>query len=74
MLKLKYASGKVLVTCYQGISRSVTLVMAYLMIKKKMNVLEAAKQVAYHQLSAPNRGFVAQLIELNQQLEKTLNG
>ncbi len=74
MLKLKYVSGKVLVTGHQGYSRSVTLVVAYLMIKKKMNVFEAAQQIVYHRISGPNRGLLLQLVKLNQQLEPFLDG
>ncbi len=66
--------GHVLAASYLGISRSVTFAIAYLMIKKKMNVFEAARQISYHRFSGPNREFLEQLLELNRQLELSLDG
>ncbi|KAH9529722.1 Dual specificity protein phosphatase 3 [Dermatophagoides farinae] len=40
---LKQSNGKILVHCGEGISRSSTLVIAYLMIKKGMNVSDAIR-------------------------------
>ncbi len=69
LLKFKYVSGTVLVIGHLGNSRSVTLAMAYLMIKKKMNLFEAARQIAYHRIIGVDRVFLEQLYLLNQELE-----
>ncbi|CAM1321057.1 DUSP3 (predicted) [Pycnogonum litorale] len=60
--------GCVLVHCQQGVSRSTTLVLAYLMIKKNMSVQQAMKQVRKHRDILPNDGFLKQLCDLNDQL------
>jgi protein-tyrosine phosphatase len=54
--------GPVLVHCYAGMSRSPTIVMAYLMSEKKMEFLEAYMYVKTRRFIAiPNRGFMEQL-------------
>ncbi|XP_056626750.1 dual specificity phosphatase 29-like [Triplophysa dalaica] len=60
--------GKVLVHCAMGLSRSSTLVLAYLMIHEDMTLVEAIKAVAEHRNICPNSGFVEQLRELDQKL------
>ncbi|KFU91953.1 Dual specificity phosphatase DUPD1, partial [Chaetura pelagica] len=57
--------NKVLVHCAMGRSRSATLVLAYLMIYKKMTVVDAIEQVSRHRCILPNRGFLKQLRELD---------
>ncbi|CAG2109629.1 unnamed protein product, partial [Medioppia subpectinata] len=60
--------GKVLVHCGEGISRSATLVLAYLMIKCGYTAQEAVAHVRTHRSIFPNIGFLRQLCELNDQL------
>ncbi|XP_072524007.1 dual specificity phosphatase 29-like [Salminus brasiliensis] len=61
-------SGKVLVHCARGISRSATLVLAYLMIYEGLTVSEAIKAVRSHRNVLPNSGFLQQLRELDTEL------
>uniref|UniRef100_A0A8C5PUU6 Dual specificity protein phosphatase n=1 Tax=Leptobrachium leishanense TaxID=445787 RepID=A0A8C5PUU6_9ANUR len=60
--------GKVLVHCAMGISRSSTLVIAFLMIHQKMTLIEAVRLVARKRHIQPNQGFLAQLIKLDKSL------
>ncbi|XP_012881056.1 PREDICTED: dual specificity phosphatase DUPD1 [Dipodomys ordii] len=60
--------SKILVHCAMGRSRSATLVLAYLMIYKNMTLVDAIQQVAKNRCVLPNRGFLKQLRELDQQL------
>lgn len=54
--------GKVLVHCAMGVSRSATIVCAYMMYKHKVAFLEALGQLQQARpLCAPNTGFVEQL-------------
>lgn len=62
-------SEKVLVHCSQGISRSSTFAIAYLMIKKHMTIQEAVRQIRTHRKICPNSGFIFQLVKLNTQLQ-----
>ncbi|XP_029504562.1 dual specificity protein phosphatase 26 isoform X1 [Oncorhynchus nerka] len=55
------SSGKVLVHCAVGVSRSATLVLAYLMIRQNLTLVEAIKAVKDHRGVIPNRGFLRQL-------------
>ena len=60
--------GKVYVHCKMGISRSATLVLAYLMIKKGMTAQEAVRTVRSRRQIIPNDGFLKQLCQLNEDL------
>ncbi|CAH2321683.1 dual specificity phosphatase 13-like [Pelobates cultripes] len=60
--------GKVLVHCAMGISRSSTLVIAFLMIHRRLSVMDAIKLVVEKRYIRPNNGFLAQLIQLDKQL------
>ncbi|XP_059387433.1 dual specificity protein phosphatase 13-like [Carassius carassius] len=60
--------GKVLVHCAMGLSRSSTLVLAYLMIHEGMTLVEAIKAVSQHRNICPNSGFMEQLRELDKTL------
>ncbi|NWX01708.1 DS13B phosphatase, partial [Caloenas nicobarica] len=60
--------GKVLVHCAMGISRSATLVLAFLMICEDMSLTDAIQTVRSHRGVCPNSGFLQQLRELDIQL------
>lgn len=68
--KLKYLliKGKILVHCQVGISRSATIVLAYLMLKQNMTLVEAIKKVKDERGIYPNQGFLRQLINLHIKL------
>lgn len=58
-----------MIHCNQGISRSVSLVIAYLIYKKKLNYDEAFKIVQdKRSISSPNLGFSIQLQNFYQRL------
>ncbi|XP_041643837.1 dual specificity protein phosphatase 26-like isoform X2 [Cheilinus undulatus] len=61
-------SRGVLVHCHVGVSRSATLVLAYLMLKQNLTLVEAICAVKDNRGVIPNRGFLRQLIELDGQL------
>lgn len=68
--KTKKNGGNVLIHCLQGISRSSTIVLAYLMKEEKKTFSEAFMDVGkYRQCISPNISFINQLIKL----EKTIN-
>lgn len=59
---VKEKGGRVLVHCIQGISRSVSIVMAYLIYKKKVSYDKAFSIVqSKREISSPNFGFSIQL-------------
>lgn len=67
----KRQGGGVLVHCFVGRSRSVTIVVAYLMKKHGMSLSQAMGHVKSRRpQAAPNSGFLLQL----QELEKSLQG
>ncbi|XP_061957498.1 dual specificity protein phosphatase PHS1-like isoform X2 [Populus nigra] len=62
-------SGRVLVHCFEGRSRSATLVLAYLMLRKKFTLLEAWNALRRaHRRAQPNDGFAKALLDLDRQL------
>ncbi|XP_063290320.1 dual specificity phosphatase 29-like [Pelobates fuscus] len=65
---LNNPDSKVLVHCAMGRSRSASLVLAYMMIYKKMTVVDASTHVLKHRCILPNRGFLKQLRELDIKL------
>ncbi|GAA6213858.1 dual specificity protein phosphatase 13-like [Lates japonicus] len=68
------SGGKVFVHCAVGVSRSAALVLAYLMIHHHLTLLSSVRCVQQKRWIFPNRGFLRQLIALDQKLqEKGLN-
>ncbi|MGH0143372.1 UNVERIFIED_CONTAM: hypothetical protein FKN15_005639 [Acipenser sinensis] len=68
-------SGRALVHCNAGVSRSATLCLAYLMKYRNMTLLEAHRLVkARRPIVRPNNGFWKQLIDYENRLHrKTLS-
>ncbi|KAM8974482.1 dual specificity protein phosphatase 26 [Pelodytes ibericus] len=62
--------GKILVHCAVGVSRSATLVLAYLMIHHNMTLVDAITTVKDRRGIIPNRGFLRQLVDLDNTLMK----
>lgn len=60
--------GKVFVHCARGVSRSAALVLAYLMIRERLSLAEAAVAVRKHRNILPNPGFLSQLCYLDMTL------
>ncbi|XP_078247217.1 dual specificity phosphatase 29-like isoform X1 [Pogona vitticeps] len=65
---LNSEGGKVFVHCAMGLSRSATLVLAYLMIHENLTLVEALKSVDSHRGICPNTGFLSQLRDLDIKL------
>ncbi|XP_068183408.1 dual specificity protein phosphatase 13A-like [Antennarius striatus] len=64
------SGGKVFVHCAVGVSRSAALVLAYLMIHHHHSLLSATQLVQQKRWIFPNRGFLKQLIALDQKLQE----
>lgn len=62
------SGGKVYVHCQMGISRSSTLVLAFLMIKRGWTAQQAMRTVRSRRQIIPNEGFLRQLCQLNEDL------
>lgn len=61
-------TGKVLVHCIMGVSRSSTLVLSYLMLHQRLTLRAAIQQVIQRRPIYPNRNFLGLLLELDTQL------
>eukprot|EP01018_Ginkgo_biloba_P037189 Gb_03643 [translate_table: standard] len=60
---------KILVHCFEGKSRSTTIVLAYLMLRKRKTLVEAWTQLkGVHHRAQPNDGFMRTLIDLDKRL------
>jgi protein-tyrosine phosphatase len=57
-------SERCLVHCAAGVSRSPTIVLAYLIVEEKMTLREAFDLVAARRFVLPNEGFMGRLMEL----------
>lgn len=64
------SGGSVLVHCRQGMSRSAALLLAYMMIKKKIPLEEAVRIIRKEREILPNEGFLQQLIDYEIMLRK----
>lgn len=62
-----------LVHCARGISRSATLVLAYLMLREGLTLVEALEAVRRHRNILPNAGFLNQLRQLDTSLAQQRN-
>ncbi|XP_045175129.2 dual specificity protein phosphatase 3-like [Mercenaria mercenaria] len=62
--------GKILVNCKVGASRSATIVLAFLMLKRHLPVQDAVRLVREKREICPNDGFLQQLCDLNERLKK----
>lgn len=66
--RLGLPTGRVLVHCAMGVSRSATVVLAFLMICENMTLVEAIQTVQAHRDICPNSGFLRQLQVLDNRL------
>ncbi|KAF7646584.1 hypothetical protein LDENG_00185090 [Lucifuga dentata] len=62
--------GRVFVHCLMGVSRSATLVLAFLMIAEGLRLQDAVAAVRLHRDICPNPGFLLQLRSLDMSLER----
>ncbi|XP_032668897.1 dual specificity protein phosphatase 3-like [Odontomachus brunneus] len=62
--------GKAFVHCMQGVSRSATCVLAYLMIKKNILAVNALRMIRVNRDVHPNNGFLQQLAQLDNHLRR----
>ncbi|XP_069835370.1 dual specificity protein phosphatase 13A-like isoform X1 [Dendropsophus ebraccatus] len=63
--------ARLLVHCVVGISRSATLVLAYLMIHHQLSLVQAIHTVQKNRWISPNAGFLRQLLRLDEDLRRT---
>ncbi|XP_008427995.1 dual specificity protein phosphatase 13 [Poecilia reticulata] len=62
------SGGKIFVHCAVGVSRSAALVLAYLMIRHGFSLRSSIRRVQQKRWIFPNRGFLRQLVDLEQTL------
>ncbi|KAE8721366.1 Dual specificity protein phosphatase PHS1 [Hibiscus syriacus] len=62
--------GRVLVHCFEGKSRTATVMIAYLMLRKNLTLLEAWNSLKRaHRRAQPNDGFARILLDLDRKLQ-----
>lgn len=61
--------GCVFVHCKEGVSRSATLVLAYLVTHQDMHLTDALRTVRAKRKVCPNSGFLQQLIDYSRTLD-----
>lgn len=66
---VSFCPARVLVHCAVGVSRSASLVLAYLMVHHGFTLLRAINEVKEHRWIFPNRGFLKQLQALEMKLQ-----
>jgi len=67
--KNREGGGRILVHCMAGMSRSATIVIAYLMMKRSMRLLDAVIHVKKIRPTIyPNQGFMKTLVALDEEL------
>ncbi|XP_008848121.2 dual specificity protein phosphatase 13 isoform X2 [Nannospalax galili] len=71
---LSAPQSRVLVHCAMGVSRSATIVLAFLMIYKNMTLVDAIQTVQAHRDICPNSGFLRQLQVLDNRLRRETAG
>ncbi|XP_013379348.1 dual specificity protein phosphatase 3 [Lingula anatina] len=62
------SGGKIYVHCFEGVSRSATLVTSYLMLKQGQTAVDALTLLRQKREVMPNTGFMKQLCELDEEL------
>ncbi|KAJ8365765.1 hypothetical protein SKAU_G00145960 [Synaphobranchus kaupii] len=67
---LNTPGAKIFVHCAYGVSRSASLVLAYLMIHHNFTLVDAIRKVKENRWIFPNRGFLKQLKTLESTLSK----
>nr|GEX49025.1 dual specificity protein phosphatase PHS1 isoform X2 [Tanacetum cinerariifolium] len=69
IVAVEQKGGKVLVHCFEGRSRSATVVLAYLMMRKNCTLQKAWNTLrSVHRRAQPNDGFATVLLELDRKL------
>ena len=58
--------GTVVVNCREGVSRSSTSVIAFLMLRRNLSLVEALTTVREKRNVVPNQNFLKELIELEE--------
>jgi protein-tyrosine phosphatase len=70
--KSLHVGGRVMVNCWQGASRSATVVLAYLIRYQDMGVEEALRMVKEKRDIRPNNSFLQSLVDYEEMKAKTM--